>query len=64
MEKDSTVATPEGIAVGASETQVEAAYGSENRKGNNFIIFRGKGKLAIMMTNGVVTSIMYQYAEQ
>lgn len=63
LAEGSTVTTPEGITLGATEAQAEAAYGSDNRKGNNFILFQGKGKVAVMLTDGVVTAIMYQIAE-
>ncbi len=57
---DDGVATPEGIYIGAELSEVEAAYGSEGYNGSNaFVINKEAGSLAIILTDGVVSSIQY-----
>ncbi len=57
---DDTVTTPEGIYIGSSKADVDAAYGAENFNGtNSYDIKDGNGKLTIILDKDVVTSIQY-----
>ena len=57
---DDTVTTTEGIYIGSSKADVDAAYGAENFNGSNsYDIKDGNGKLTIILENDVVTSIQY-----
>lgn len=57
---DDTVTTPEGIYIGSSKADVDAAYGAENFNGTNaYDIKDGNGKLTIILDKDVVTSIQY-----
>ena len=57
---DDSVATTEGIYIGSTQAQVEAAYGAENYNGSNaYIITKGDGQLTVILTDGVVSSIQY-----
>ena len=57
---DDTVTTPEGIYIGSSKADVDAAYGAENFNGtNSYDIKDGNGKLTIILENDVVTSSQY-----
>jgi len=57
---DDSVATAEGIFIGATKAQVEAAYGADKFNGSNaYNITEGDGMLTIILTDGVVSSIQY-----
>lgn len=57
---DDLVQTEEGICIGASYADVEAAYGPEDYNGSNaFRVNVGSGSLTIILEDGVVTSIQY-----
>ena len=57
---DDSSTTPEGIYIGASQADVEAAYGTEGFNGENAYILTGTtSKLTIILTDGVVSSIQY-----
>lgn len=57
---DDSLQTAEGIYIGATKAQVEAAYGAECWGGNNaYIITKGDNSLTIILKDGVVTSIQY-----
>lgn len=57
---DDSVTTEEGIFIGASQAQVETAYGTDAYNGSNaFIVDRGDGRLTVILEEGVVTSIQY-----
>lgn len=57
---DDMVQTNEGICIGSTQADVEAAYGAENYNGSNaFQIKKGSGQLTIILDAGVVTSIQY-----
>ena len=57
---DDGVATTEGIYIGSTQAQVEAAYGADNFNGSNaYIMNKGESKLTIILTDGVVSSIVY-----
>lgn len=57
---DDSVETPEGIYIGASQADVEAAYGTESYNGTNAYVITGENsRLTIILDNGVVSSIQY-----
>ena len=57
---DDSSTTPEGIYIGASQAEVEAAYGAEGFNGSNAYVMTGTtSTLTIIMTDGVVSSIQY-----
>ena len=57
---DDSSATPEGIYIGASQADVEAAYGADGFNGENAYILTGTtSTLTIILTDGTVSSIQY-----
>ena len=57
---DDMVETAEGICIGSSQAEVEAAYGAENFNGTNaFLVKQGRGTLTIILDGGAVNSIQY-----
>ena len=57
---DDSVTTQEGLYIGASQAEVEAAYGADSFNGENaYIITRNGGTLTVIVEDGVVTSIQY-----
>ena len=57
---DDSSTTPEGVYIGASQAEVEAAYGAEGFNGSNAYIYTSStATLTILVENGVVTSIQY-----
>ena len=57
---DDSSTTPEGIYIGATQAEVEAAYGTEGFNGSNAYIMPGTtSTLTIILTDGVVSSIQY-----
>ena len=57
---DDSVSTQEGIYIGASQAEVESAYGVDSFNGSNaYIVTRDRGTLTVIVENGVVTSIQY-----
>ena len=57
---DDSSTTPEGIYIGASQAEVEAADGTEGFNGSNAYILKGTtSTLTIILDGGVVTSIQY-----
>ena len=57
---DDGVATEEGIYIGCDQQTVEGAYGAECFNGTNaYIVDQGTGKLTVILTDGVVSSIQY-----
>lgn len=57
---DDSSATPEGIYIGASKADVEAAYGADGFNGENAYILTGTtSTLTIILTDGTVSSIQY-----
>ena len=57
---DDSSTTPEGIYIGASQAEVEAAYGNQGFNGENAYIMTGTtSTLTIILTDGVVSSIQY-----
>lgn len=57
---DDTVATDEGIRIGDSTEAVRKAYGSEAFDGSNYVVTGGNSKMMIGITNGNVSSIVYE----
>lgn len=57
---DDSVSTEEGIRIGDSQTEVEAAYGTESFNGSNtYTITKGGGTLTVILEDGTVASIQY-----
>ena len=57
---DDSSTTPEGIYIGASQAEVEAAYGTEGFNGSNAYILKGTtSTLTIILEDGTVSSIQY-----
>ena len=57
---DDSSTTPEGIYIGASQAEVEAAYGAEGFNGSNAYILKGTtSTLTIILEDGTVSSIQY-----
>lgn len=57
---DDSSTTPEGIYIGATQAEVEAAYGTEGFNGSNAYILEGTtSTLTIILTDGLVSSIQY-----
>ena len=57
---DDSVTTQEGIYIGATQAEVEAAYGAESFNGSNAYILNGTtSTLTIILEGGNVTSIQY-----
>ena len=57
---DDSSTTPEGIYIGASQAEVEAAYGTEGFNGSNAYILKGTtSNLTIILEDGTVSSIQY-----
>ncbi len=57
---DDSSTTPEGIYIGATQAEVEAAYGTDGFNGENAYVMAGTTSiLTIILTDGVVSSIQY-----
>ncbi len=57
---DDTLTTAEGIYIGSSQADVEAAYGADTFNGTNaYVIKKGEGNLTVILKDGVVNSIQY-----
>ena len=57
---DDSSTTPEGIYIGASQAEVESAYGADSFNGENAYILKGTtSTLTIIIEDGLVSSIMY-----
>ena len=57
---DDSVSTEEGIYIGASQADVEKAYGTEGYNGSNaYTIKRDSGSLTMILKDGLVSSIQY-----
>ena len=57
---DDSSTTPEGIYIGATQAEVESAYGSDGFNGSNAYIMPGTtSTLTIIITDGIVSSIQY-----
>jgi len=59
---DDSVATPEGLYIGASADMVAQLYGQYDREVNGFYYFyQGRSALEIAVEDGVVVQITYQF---
>ena len=59
---DDSIATGEGIRIGSSQTEVEAACGAGCFDGNNaYIQNRGNSRLTVILTDGAVSSVRYEW---
>ena len=57
---DDSSSTPEGIYIGATQAEVEAAYGADSYNGENAYILKGTtSTLTIILEDGIVSSIVY-----
>jgi hypothetical protein len=57
---DDSVTTDEGVYVGMTQADVEAAYGAESFNGTNaYVMTKGKSTLTVILTDGAVSSIQY-----
>lgn len=57
---DDSVATEEGIYIGAPKAEVEAAYGAENFNGSNaYIVTKGDCSLTVILEEDAVSSVQY-----
>ena len=57
---DDSVTTDEGIYIGASQAEVENAYGADSYNGTNaYILTEGESKLTVILKDGAVSSIQY-----
>ena len=57
---DDSSTTPEGIYIGATQAEVEAAYGADGFNGSNAYIMKGTtSTLTIILEGGIVSSIQY-----
>lgn len=57
---DDSVTTDEGVYVGMSQADVEAAYGAESFNGTNaYVLTKGKSTLTVILKDGVVSSVQY-----
>ena len=57
---DDSSTTPEGIYIGATQAEVEAAYGAEGFNGTNAYILKSTTTtLTIILDDGLVSSIQY-----
>ena len=60
---DDSLSTEEGIYIGASKTDVDAAYGEDSFNGlNAYVITKGNTKLTIVIKDDVVSQITYEYS--
>lgn len=57
---DDSVSTGEGIYIGATQAEVEKAYGADSFNGDNaYAVTKNDGTLTVIVEEGVVTSIQY-----
>lgn len=57
---DDLVETDEGICIGSTKAEVDAAYGAENFNGSNaYTVKKGSGVLTIILEKDVVSSVQY-----
>ncbi len=57
---DDSVTTPEGLYIGAPQAQVEQVLGADSFNGSNaYTLTKDSGRLTIILTDGVVSSIQY-----
>ena len=57
---DDSITTEEGIYIGATQAEVEKAYGTDGYNGTNaYVISKAAGSLTIILEDGLVSSIQY-----
>lgn len=57
---DDSVTTKEGIYIGATQADVEKAYGADKFNGDNaYVVTQNEGTLTVIVEGGIVTSIQY-----
>lgn len=57
---DDSVTTQEGVYIGATQAEVEKAYGADSFNGSNaYVLTKGESTLSIMLTDGTVSGIRY-----
>ena len=57
---DDSLTTAEGIYIGASQAEVEAAYGADTFNGTSaYVVTKGESTLSIIMKDGAVNAIQY-----
>lgn len=57
---DDSVSTAEGVYIGADQSAVEAAYGAGSFNGTGYVVEKGDSRLTILLTDGKVSSIVYE----
>lgn len=58
---DDSVATEDGIRIGSTKADVEAAYGADSFNGNNaYTITKSDTKLTVILTDDLVSSVQYE----
>lgn len=63
--RDDTVETLEGICIGSSKADVEAAYGQKFEEGSTTLeLTKGNSQLLIILTDDAVSSIQYLLCEE
>ncbi|MBQ9080224.1 MAG: hypothetical protein IJY27_04045 [Clostridia bacterium] len=60
---DDSLATPEGICVGAQKSAVINAYGKGEDKGSSVTYRKGKVDLVFLIRDDCVTSVQYRYVD-
>ena len=61
--KDDLISTPEGLALGMTQADMETVYGTEyEMKGNMFVYTKDGMHLSVLVENGLITSIEYDSA--
>ena len=61
--RDDTVETAEGICIGSSKADVEAAYGKIEEGATSLQVTRGSCELLVILTDDAVSSIQYLMAD-
>lgn len=60
---DDSITTAEGVYIGATQAEVEKAYGTEGYNGSNaYTVTKEAGTLTIILEDGAVSSIQYAIA--
>lgn len=57
---DDSVTTPEGLYIGATQSEAEAACGADSYNGSNaYVCKKGNATLTVILQDGAVSSIQY-----
>ncbi len=62
--RDDTVETAEGICIGSSKADVQAAYGNIEEGAANLRVTKGNCELLVILTDDAVSSIQYLMADK